>query len=134
MDVIALRNDGIVLGLNLSKEYLEADYKDLERICNGVGPEWMGEDILEVVTDYFEYFLPSTNQHDFDYEQLEKTEFMFRLANERLYCNMKIQIKKDRKLSWRSFCKKRSKWRKYIQARFLYKACVLGGRKAFFKE
>jgi hypothetical protein len=133
MDVIALRNEGVALGLNLTKEYLEANYKILLDICNGIGAEWMGEEVLELITDYFEYFLPSTNQHDFDYDQLDKTEFNFIVANERLYCNMKIQIKKDRNLSWWRCCKKRSRWRKRLQARFLYKACVLGGKKAFFK-
>jgi len=134
MDVLWLRQEGKRIGLELTEDYLKAHYKDLERICNGVGPEWFPDCVRERVTDYFEYFLMSTNQHDFDFDQLEKIKANFKIANKRLYKNMKIQIKKDRNLSYWSFCKKSSKWRKKIQARFLYKMCDKFGKSAFFKK
>ena len=133
MDVIWLRQEGVRLNLNLTEEYKKIPYKDLEKICNGVGPAWFPKIIREKVTDYFEYFLISTNPHDFDYDKLEKTKANFKIANERLYENMKIQIRKDKSLSWWSFRKEKSRWRKRIQARFLYKACDKYGGKAFFK-
>jgi len=134
MDVIALRNDGIRIGLELTEDYLKANYKDLEKVVNGIGPQWFPEWARDEVTDYFEYFLPSTNQHDFDFDQLEKTEANFKIANKRLYKNMKIQIKKDSDLTWWSFSKKRSKWRKKAQAKFLYTMCKEFGESAFFKK
>jgi len=133
MDVIALRNEGIELKLDLSKEYIKCDYKILVNVCNGVGPAWFSDWLLEAVTDYFEYFLPSTNQHDFDFEFLPKTKKQFKKANRRVYKNMKRQIIKDKNLRWFSIGEE-SKWRKYTQARFLYKQCVLFGKSAFFKK
>jgi len=134
MDVICIRNDGVALGLNLSKAYLLAPYKVLEKVCNGIGPAWFPDWVRDKVTDYFEYFLPSTNQHDFDFEFLFKSNFNFKLANDRLCKNMLIQIGKDTNLSYWSFSKSTSKWRKKLQARFLYKMCVKYGEDAFFTE
>jgi hypothetical protein len=134
MDVLWQRQEGKRLGLELTKEYLEAGYKELERIINGIGPAWMDKKLRDKVTDYFEYFLPSACQHDFDFDQLEKTEANFEIANKRFYKNMKIQIKRDKTLTYWSFNKRKSKWRKKLQARFLYKACVYGGESAFFEE
>ena len=134
MDVLCLRQEGKRIGLELTEEYLKANYKVLEDVINGVGPEWLPEAVRDKLTDYYEYFLPSTNQHDFDFYQLEKTEANFKIANKRLYKNMKIQIKKDNNLTYWSFSKKRSKWRKKTQAKFLYTMCKEFGESAFFKK
>jgi hypothetical protein len=134
MDHIGLRNEGKSLGLDLCQGYLNAPYEVLVDVCNGVGPAWLPDWVLELITDYFEYFLPSTNQHDYGFEFDEKTKFEFDKENERLYANMKLQVKKDNSLSWWHLCKKTSKWRKNAQARFLYEMCVRYGGSAFFTE
>jgi hypothetical protein len=134
MDVIWLRQEGTRVGLKLTIPYLQASYKVLEDTCNGIGPEWFPEWVRDEVTDYFEYFLMSTNQHDFDFAFLKKSKDKFKEANDRLYKNMKIQIRNDRHLSWWHICKKTSRWRKYAQAKFLYEMCDEFGKSAFFTE
>lgn len=132
MDVIALRTLGIGLGLDLTEKYINDSYKVLEKVCNGIGPEWFSEDARDAVTDYFEYFLPSTNPHDHDFAFLEKTDYNFYLANDRLLKNMKVQIEKDQRLTWFSFSKDKSRWRKHLQASFLYRMCEEFGEKSFY--
>ena len=73
MDVIALRQFGEQIGLDLTDAYKRAHKDRLKRVCNGVGASWFPPKILELSTEIFQYFLPSTNQHDFDYDDLEKT-------------------------------------------------------------
>lgn len=133
MDVIWLRNEGKRLGLDLTEKYLNLHYKELESCTNGVGPEWLPEWVREKITDYYEYFLMSTNPHDCDFTYQPKTRKEFDKANERLYKNCKRQISKDIKLSWWSCSIQESKWRKYFQARFLYRMCDKFGWGAFKK-
>ena len=134
MDVIDLRNKGLDLGFDLTLIYRKLTYQELVDCTNGVGPEWLPEWVRDRITDYFEYFLPSTNPHDCDFTHQPKTREEFDKANKRLYKNMKIQIKKDKNLSWWHFCKENSKWRKYLQARFLYRMCDKFGESAFFND
>ena len=70
----------------------------------------------------------------FDYDYLEKTKKNFKIANKRLYRNCKIQIRKDKNLTYFTFNRKKSKWIKKGEAKFLYRMCVDFGEKAFFDE
>lgn len=136
-EVIVYRRMGVHYGLDLEKDYLEASPSILMIVCNGVGPAWFPDAVLEKVTHYYDYFLPSTNEHDFNYSFLDKTEEEFKRANIKLRRNMLRQIKKDFSdgvLKFWSLNKKTSLIRKILQANFLYEACVLYGRKAFFNE
>ncbi len=134
MDVIAIRQFGEQIGLDLTDAYKRAHKDRLERVANGVGPSWFPTKLRELSTEIFQYFLPSTNQHDFDYDDLEKTKKNFKIANKRLYKNCKIQIRKDKNLTYFTFKRKKSKWIKKGEAKFLYRMCVDFGEKAFFDE
>jgi hypothetical protein len=132
VDVIALRNTAIAMGLDLSQDYLDASYKLLTAVCNGVGPGWLPEEAREKVSEYFEYFLPSVCQHDFDFTFLAKLRKYFNIANKRFWYNMKLQISQDKTLLWFSWDKDKSRIRKYLQARFLYKmVCTEAGYRSF---
>jgi len=129
MDYLGIRQEGVNLGLDLTPTYLSLTYQELIICVNGVGPEWFPEWARKRVTKWFEYFLPSTNQHDCDFSYLPKTEKCFREANERLLRNMNTQIRKDNSLTWWRFI---MKWRRQAQAKFLHKMCVDYGESAFF--
>ena len=98
----------------------------LQQNFNGVGPDWMPDDLREVLSEYLEFFMPAVLIHDADFTWMEKTHPEFNLANKRLYRNCKKII--SYKIPWWRIG---SRLRRYAQARAMYRACDQFGIKAF---
>ena len=137
------RKLGKEYGLEAHASYYSAPVKKLQKKCNGVGPEWFPEMALEIGTGMFEYFLPSTNIHDWEADQLPCTEDGFKLWNDRLRSNMTKQYVTDYKkdiaeLSWGWFNPLRWEAKaernfKATQADLLVYLCRRFGKKAFME-
>ena len=102
---------------------------------NGIGPEWLGECLRDMVTDHFELFAPAALEHDFTFcFTVDKTREEFDAENLRFYNNCLKLIKHEKSLgnlSYFSFDIEKSYWRRLLQARFLFRMCDLWGWDAF---
>jgi hypothetical protein len=136
-----LRGRGHLYGLNASQFYWSASPKQLQEICNGVGPNWMPEWSLKTLSFFFKYFLPSTNPHDEHFHNLPKTIENFHLANDILFENMKRQYEtdyeKDSSKAWWNYNRwvagyrynRRERW-----AKWFYDLCENHGESAFMAD
>ncbi|MHA1221124.1 MAG: hypothetical protein ACTSQB_05270 [Candidatus Heimdallarchaeota archaeon] len=137
--IIECREIGKRCKLHAIKSYWFTSPYELQKECNGVGPEWLPRNVVKRLTNYFDYFLPSTNIHDWEAKELPNTDEAFNEWNERLHDNIKQQYVHDYKQdkedkSWFNPKRAIAKLRRYRRAKacdFLYINCALFGRGAF---
>jgi hypothetical protein len=94
----------------------------IQQCCNGMGAEWMGEDIREILDKVFDEFEDCVDVHDVDYCCKEKKE----VADKRFLSNM-------RKACWYEIPWYRPlKFARFLGwSRALYLAVHLHGDKAY---
>ena len=99
--------------------------EEVARIYNGVGPEWMGEELRAKADKLSQTLLPAVMIHDVDYEYGTGTVLDFQFANRRLEANGRKCA--DYRYAWYNPMR-------YIvraQARAYAKACDLVGLPAY---
>jgi hypothetical protein len=62
--------------------------EDLERLYNGIGPDWLPKSIREAMTAHWGFYAPAALVHDYEYAMSEDRSFeAFTAANERMRRN-----------------------------------------------
>jgi len=137
MNVLDLRSSAEFHKMDAIDRFWMLGYVDLYSMYNGIGPEWMPEKYRDKATEYFEFQEEACLIHDVENSLRCKTEDQFKKWNDRLYYNMILKIKNERKRGfvfvWR-FWSKNSVLRLRLRARFLYRMCDQFGHDAFFKS
>ena len=77
------------LDLEQSSGFEWAILEDIAKVYNGAGAEWMPDWQRDVLTDLLDPFEPAFLIHDWDYSYSDGTKKSFKLANRRMYRNMK---------------------------------------------
>lgn len=78
--LLAAKEMGLEMRIHLPVE-------EVARIYNGVGPEWMREELRAKADKLSQTLLPAVMIHDVDYEYGSGTMLDFQLANRRLEAN-----------------------------------------------
>ena len=129
-DIIILRDTCIECEFEVLEGFYLCPLETLAEIYNGCGPDWLPEFIRNELTDYLSFFEPAFLEHDYEFEMSDRTKAGFRAANKRLYRNCKKLIAK--RYSW--WTEPLSKFRRYYQARIIYRACADFGWSAWIDE
>jgi hypothetical protein len=79
--------DAIALGIGVPLNITDAE---IERVFNGVGPEWLPWWLRKLLDHFFEVFLPAVWQHDYRYCHGDGTLIDFMAANRELTDNCRI--------------------------------------------
>jgi hypothetical protein len=130
--VTELRAKCIRLELDADPSFWICPIEVLANIYNGAGPDWMPGWGRAILTFILRLFAPAFLIHDFDYEMSDKTRKGFKLANSRMWKNIRKILKFEYPLTkWRLW-KKRAYW--WIKGWGAYRACVRGGWSAWIDD
>jgi len=109
--------------------FLELTIKQLTKIYNGAGADWMPEWSRAVVTEFLELFEPAVLIHDVRFTFSDKSEAGFKKANDEMFANMKILLNDEYPLTNPLKWVGRAKW--WGRARMAYYACQTYGWSAW---
>jgi hypothetical protein len=115
--IASLVKTAINLEFETCPQFYDLSNSQLDNIYNGCGPDWLPENVRDLLTKYYEYFEAAFLEHDVSFEFSDSTEQGFNEANQRLYTNCKKLA--SRVTWWRPIWK----LRRYRQAYIIYRAC-----------
>ena len=71
-------------GLDFLSSY---DYKEISAAYNGIGPEWLPDDIRKKISAYLDLFAPAALIHDMRYQHGDGSRYGFNFANMEFWGN-----------------------------------------------
>ena len=126
-DVGKLRDICVALAFEALEGFYLAPLHILENIYNGCGPDWLPEKYRKRMTKYFDFFQSAFLEHDFSFENSDKTRKGFNAANLRLLRNC-VRLVESEYSWWKNPIMKA---RRYFQAGAIYYACQRWGWSAW---
>ncbi len=86
-EIQALRADAKRLKLDGHEKLDKYTDEELQSIYNGIGPNWMKDGLVEVITALHAFLGPAALIHDVDYKESDRLRSTFYAANARLQAN-----------------------------------------------